>query len=292
MKYFRKGIIAGKLFLLGCILTGCAQLGKAEPKIIHVESVMMYAEVEAADENTQNETVEGENETTEDIVGQNEVAMTGVIENNVVAEVIEETYEQITTDATYFDDALFIGDSRTVGLREYGDLDNADYFASPGLSIYTVPKTTLSIHGSEEMSLEELLETKDYGKIYLMLGMNELGYKFDQTVERYRTFVEDLQVKEPDAIIYLCANMHVTITRSENDEIYNNPSINMMNEEIAKLATEKELPYLDVNVLFDDENGNLDVEYASDDSHVLGKYYETWCEWLNENTLIVTAVEE
>ena len=42
----------------------------------------------------------------------------------------------ITSDSSYFDDALFIGDSRTVGLCEYGTLKNADYFASTGMSVY------------------------------------------------------------------------------------------------------------------------------------------------------------
>lgn len=198
----------------------------------------------------------------------------------------EISYEVLESDSTYFDDALFIGDSRTVGLREYGTLSNADFFATPGLSVYTVPKTKIAIGDSAEVSLEELLEQKDYGKIYLMLGMNELGYNFEQTVEQYRIFVEDLQSKEPDAILYLCANMHVTITRSENDEIHNNASINNMNAEIEKLAEEKNLPYLDVNILFDDENGNLNVEYTSDDSHVLGRYYESWCDWLQGQTVV------
>lgn len=194
-------------------------------------------------------------------------------------------YVETESDSTYFDDALFIGDSRTVGLKEYGTLNNADYFATPGLSVYTVPKTRMAV-GDEELSLEDFLEQKDYGKIYLMLGMNELGYDFAQTVERYRTFVEELLSSEPGVILYLCANMHVTITRSENDTIYNNASINRMNAEIENLAEEKELPYLDINVLFDDEQGNLNAEYASDDSHVLGRYYETWCEWLRSKTVI------
>ena len=36
-----------------------------------------------------------------------------------------------------FDDVLFIGDSRTDGLSEYGHLGNADVFADSGLSAYT-----------------------------------------------------------------------------------------------------------------------------------------------------------
>ena len=51
----------------------------------------------------------------------------------------EPTPLQFTTvDASYFDDALFIGDSRTVGIAEYGSLKNATYFADVCL-LYTSP---------------------------------------------------------------------------------------------------------------------------------------------------------
>ena len=38
----------------------------------------------------------------------------------------------------YFDDALFIGDSRTVGIQQCGGIDSATYFCSVGMSLYGV----------------------------------------------------------------------------------------------------------------------------------------------------------
>ena len=35
----------------------------------------------------------------------------------------------------YFSGSLFIGDSRTVGLMEYGGMDKADFFATTGMSV-------------------------------------------------------------------------------------------------------------------------------------------------------------
>ena len=81
---------------------------------------------------------------------------------------------------TYFDDALFIGDSRTVGLSQYGRLGRADYFASTGMTVFNVlkekrfPTTDLA-----KQDLPSLLSAKRYGKIYLILGINEIGYPFD-----------------------------------------------------------------------------------------------------------------
>ena len=136
----------------------------------------------------------------------------------------------------YFDNTLFIGDSRTAGLRQFGYFETADFFATPGLSVYSIPQTKVDVEGYEKIKLEELLVEKEYDRIYVMLGMNELGYRFPQTVERYRDFIEDLQDQEPCAQLILCANLHVTSTRSNNDKFFNNANIDKMNEEIRILA--------------------------------------------------------
>ena len=197
-----------------------------------------------------------------------------------------ETYEFTASDKSYFDDALFIGDSRTVGLQKYGTLDNADYFASAGLNLYTINRTQVETAEGKKVKLEEMLTHNTYGKVYIMLGINELGYDFDTTVEKYREFIDYIFTMQPDTILYVCANMHVNSLRNELDEIHNNPAINRMNEQIAAFADQKNIFYLDVNPLFDDEEGNLAQEYISDDTHLLGMYYETWCSWYCENTIV------
>lgn len=185
----------------------------------------------------------------------------------------------------YYNDALFIGDSRTKGLGLYGTLKNADYFAASGMSLYNISKEQVSVGEYVNITLEELLKKEEYGKIYLMLGINELGYDMDKNIKKYEQLLRDLQIAEPEALIYVCANLHVTKTRHENDPIHNNTNINIFNERISEFANGVDVFYLDVNPLFDDEEGNLNVLLASDDSHILGEYYVNWCEWLIEHTV-------
>ena len=192
------------------------------------------------------------------------------------------------SDITYFDDALFIGDSRTVGLREYGTFENAHYFASPGLSLYSIDSTKVEMRDGRKVKLEQLLTENTYGKVYVMLGINELGYDFDATVRKYQTFIDYIFTMQPDAILYVCANMHVNSLRNELDDIHNNAAINRMNEQIASFADNEKIFYLDINPVFDDENGNLAQEYISDDTHLMGNYYEDWCNWYCENTVVLT----
>lgn len=199
----------------------------------------------------------------------------------------EKPLEFQTVGYDYFDDALFIGDSRTVGLMEYGNLEKATFLADSGLSVYGLAWKKISVPGKGKTTFDEVLAEKQYGKIYLMLGMNELGYRFETTKERYRETLEKILAAQEDAVIYLCANMHVTAEQSEKDEIYNNENLNRMNELIASLADGERTFYLDVNELFDDENGNLSEEYTSDALHVLGKYYVEWIDWLCTKAIII-----
>ena len=77
-----------------------------------------------------------------------------------------------TVDASYFDDALFIGDSHTDGFKDYAGLNNADYLCHNGLTVWSaVEKAEFPGH----QTLAQALKGKHYGKIYLMLGINELG---------------------------------------------------------------------------------------------------------------------
>lgn len=193
----------------------------------------------------------------------------------------------VVSDKTYFDDALFIGDSRTTGLQVYGTLDNADYFASAGLNLYTINNVKVEVEKGKKIKLEQMLTDNVYGKVYIMLGINELGYDFNTSVEKYRTFIEYIFEKQPQAIIYVCANMHVNSLRNELDEIHNNAAINRMNEQISSFADGERVFYLDVNPLFDDENGNLSQEFVSDDTHLMGIYYATWCDWYCQNTILI-----
>ncbi|MGM9521391.1 MAG: GDSL-type esterase/lipase family protein [Oscillospiraceae bacterium] len=188
-------------------------------------------------------------------------------------------------DPSYFDDALFIGDSRTVGLSEYGNLQNADFFADTGMSVYNIYKATVSVPSVGKVKLTELLESKEYGKIYIMLGINELGYDFEATVKKYGELVEEVRSLQPEAILYIEANLHVTASRSDTDPVYNNPAIDRFNEAISELADGESIFYLDVNELFDDESGSLGTEYTSDNAHVLGKYYVVWCDWIRERVV-------
>ena len=203
-------------------------------------------------------------------------------ENGVDAETAPEFYH---ADVSYFDDALFIGDSRTVGLYEYGGLGNAEVFAHSGMSIYKVFNEEFELQSGEKVTLETALQTKQFGKIYIMLGINELGYDFDQTVERFNEAIALIRELQPDALIFIQANLHITNAKSEDSELFNNTNIDLFNQAVGELADGKNIFYLDVNPLYDDEEGGLSEEFTTDHAHILGKYYVDWVDFILQNAV-------
>lgn len=181
----------------------------------------------------------------------------------------------------FFQDTLFIGDSRTMGLAEYADLNNAVVFANTGMNVYRLHSLKNAVRG-QEAYLEDILAEKQYRKIYVMLGINELGYDETQTVKRYEEEILKLRESQPDAKIVLEANLHVTAARSGRDNIFNNAGIDRINGNIREIAEKHGFSYIDVNEIFDDESGGLNPDYTHDEVHVLGKYYQQWADWIKE----------
>lgn len=188
------------------------------------------------------------------------------------------SYEFSQVDESYFDDALFIGDSRTVGLRDYTDLaQHADFYCETSLTVYKVLEEDFKGLGT----IPEAIENKDYGKIYLMVGINELGRgTTEDFMSKYTEVVDTLHELEPDAKIIVQGIMRVTGDKSSTDKIFNNHNINARNNAIATLADNQYIFYIDVNEVVCDEDGNLSEDYTFDQIHLLGAYDELWKQFL------------
>ena len=185
------------------------------------------------------------------------------------------------------DDALFIGDSRTVGIMEYAGISDADFFCDVGMSIYNINKKSISVSDFGKVSVTELLEKGKYGKIYVMLGVNEVGYDFNTTADKYGELIDLITEKQPDATVFIQANLHVSKKRSDKDKVVNNKAIDTLNAKFASFADGEKIFYMDVNAIFDDENGGLAADKSGDGTHPYAKYYKEWGKWIIEQTAAV-----
>lgn len=220
------------------------------------------------------------------------------IENTEKTKNTENEKEEKTTEAAevsigqveqdYFDDVLFIGDSRTVGLSEYSYLDNATYYCDVGLSVYTVFDKKIGKVGKKSVTLEKALKKKQFKKIYIMLGINELGTGTTETfTEKYQEMLDKIRKLQPEAYLVIEAIMNVGKELSDTDKIFNNKNITDRNEGLEKLADNQTIFYLDVNEVLTDDDGYLPEEYTFDSIHLKGKYYDDWADFLMANGIIM-----
>ncbi len=191
-----------------------------------------------------------------------------------------------TVDGSYFADAVFIGDSRMQGVYEYAGMEEADFLAKVSMTIYNMMDTKVTTNGHNE-TVREALAKRRYGKIYIMVGINEMGTgDTEYFIREYQAVLEEIRTLQPDAVIVLQAIMHVTGEKDRNDPIFNNTRINERNEALKELANGNDIFYIDVNEVYDDENGNLRQDMSADDVHLLGNCYELWHTFFLEHGIV------
>ena len=204
-----------------------------------------------------------------------------------VVDTAEKEKEFTTVDDSYFDDALFIGDSRMVGLSQYCEAidSRATFFAQKSLTIFDIRnKEWIEDENGNKMSIATALAGKHYKKIYLMVGINELGTGDEERFrEVYSQVIQGLKYLQPDATIFISSIMHVSEEKNNTDALYNNTNINIRNDAIKGLADNRKVFYLDINEAVDDENGNLKAETTGDGVHLKGACYEPWHQYLLEH---------
>ncbi len=193
-------------------------------------------------------------------------------------------------DTVSFADTLFIGDSRTVGLRDYGKISDATFFCAVSLSSNNLLTKAIEVSGYGEIKLSSLLEKKQFKTAYIMLGINEIGGTLSGIAQKYQKIIDAIREKQPDTLIIVQSTLHVTKTRHENEiakgGYFNNNRINDLNTHLAGLANGTTVRYLDMNPMFDDEYGCMMADAAAGDGiHIKAKYYLLWRQYLDEHRI-------
>ena len=196
---------------------------------------------------------------------------------------LETDYPYVKVDKSYFDDALFIGDSRIEGLALYSGLDNAQFAYMEGLTTFGLMSEKIAANGTA--TLTDLLSSQTFKKIYIMLGINEAGYATDSYVSTYMDAISQIQALQPNAVIFMMGCMHVSSDYSDTHDIVNNDNIDEKNGAIAAYADGIKLFYLDMNTVVDDGKGGLIKDYTWDDIHLQAQYYSVWEDYLYSHGL-------
>jgi hypothetical protein len=195
----------------------------------------------------------------------------------------------------YFADAAFVGDSRMLGLHDYsGWSESADFYCENGFSVYRWTKGAKTTFQSRErkgkgtdVDLKEAFSSKTYGKVYLLAGMNDLGYGNTELFQGWmQQLIDMVRETQPDATIYLLGNLHISKSQDGVQPAMDNINTNDKNLALSGLADGETVFYLDANDLFCDEEGYLRDDITFDGYHLYAANYVEWADYIRSHAVV------
>lgn len=197
--------------------------------------------------------------------------------------------ESPAVDNSYFEDAAFIGDSRTDGFLIYSGIGCGENLTSNGISIFKLAeKKALTING-QQYTLLEALALKQYGKVYISLGVNELGYYDDPGFYRaYCNAIDSIRACQPNAVIYIQGLIPLNedvIAATGGASYLTNEHLLIYNDLMKQVAQEKQVAFLDLNPEFAGPDGQLPADASRDGVHLSSEYCRQWLEYLQTHTV-------
>lgn len=191
-----------------------------------------------------------------------------------------EATEAVLPERPILDQVLFIGDSRTCGLRDNARLEGAHYFCEVGMSVFDVQKQRISDEGFRDKLLLELLSEQEYTCVYINLGLNGAGYPIDSLMRAYQELLAAVVRTQPQSTIVLQGVMTVSRSWAERVPYCGPENLRQINRRIQSFADNHQIYYVDPDQRFTDDQGYLPKEMTADGCHLYAKYTHLWSEWI------------
>lgn len=189
--------------------------------------------------------------------------------------------ERSPVDDEFFADAAFFGNSLVDGLGAFGGLEHGSFYAATSASVVNVDMTrNVKLENGEDATLLQALTDGQHGKIYILLGINEISFEPEYFTQLYSGLLDRIREYESEADIYIMSLTPVTEKCSESSEFFNMERIQLYNQALYQLAADKQCYYVDLCQALAGEDGYLAEEDATDGIHLKMSEYPRWAEYL------------
>jgi len=193
--------------------------------------------------------------------------------------------ESEAVEDTYFDDAVFLGDSRTEGFRLYSGLGTGTYLCATGATVESVFSKAVETPVGKKPLLDALAEMP-CGKIYVMLGVNELGWNgTDIFRNQSAKLLQRLREDHPESEILLQSIIPVSAKQDAKGTYVNNGRVDAYNQVLRELAEEYGAAYVNVAEAVTDEAGFLQADWNFDGVHLNTDGCQAWLAYLRTHTV-------
>ena len=184
----------------------------------------------------------------------------------------------------FFDDAAVIGDSVSYSLvlwaTQTGEMGDCDFLVRGGNGIlgYVNHYKTINYQGLE-LSIEDAVEMVAPKKLFIMLGVNDLGFMtVEETMDAFRTLMDMIMERCPDAQVYL-ESLHPVW--EDGIQGTKNADVNAYNELLKAYAEEMGYHYVEVSSYVMDHTGGMAKPYCADFStHMNYEGIDAWMQAL------------
>ena len=180
-------------------------------------------------------------------------------------------------DPAFFDDAVFVGDSVTMGLRNYTTsqrnkgktcLGTAQFLCYGSMSYTNAlePVSANSMHPSykgKKVKIEEGVQLCGAKKVFIMLGMNDFAaYSEKAWKKNVCTLIDRILEKNPGVSIYLQSVTPILAGKERGR--FNNTNIQAFNDYLRQVCSERGYTYVDIYSVLADETGHLKKSCCGD----------------------------
>ena len=194
--------------------------------------------------------------------------------------------KELNKDIKFDETVAFIGDSRTQGFIMYNGLSKVQNYSYVGLMVDTAKtKEFVKTSDGKKITLLQDMKDKNIRSIYIMLGINELGWSYPSVFKlKYKELIEEIKRIKPNSNIYIQSIIPVTRNKDQSDKIYNNSRVKEFNKLIKEVAYEMNIKYIDVASALIDKQGYLPDAASTDGIHIGIEYCHKWLDYLKNNS--------
>lgn len=241
-----------------------------------------------------NTDVEKQAESWSDYTG--EVAATINTQLDIVPEMsMVQVMETDPVAISYFDDAMFLGDSLADGFKVYtrtGSLALKDSGACYLTQKSTTPRTFLQpgVHvdaGRGPVDVWATIQQLQPKKMYITLGTNALMSMDAATfIDGYYKLIDKIRETSPDTMIYVTTVTPVAAWKSQQEPRMSFDKILSFNQRITKMCVEKDLALINLYDVLKSSSGYLREDIAAGDGyHLTPTGYQQWLDYLITHTV-------
>ena len=201
-------------------------------------------------------------------------------------------------DGSFFDDTVFVGDSISLKLKyyetSYDELGKAQFVTAGSMSADNLLRPlsdTNSVHpeyNGQKMLLEDVIPLTGAKKMYIMLGMNDIGLGIDDGIAHYKKVINNVLAKSPDVKIFV-QSVTPRAQKSTKPKSITNEKISQYNHLLSQMCKENNWYFVDVASVMYDDSGYLKEEYCSDLSgmgmHFTNSGCKAWADYLLTHTV-------